>query len=493
MNTAGTSLTGLILKNATFVTIATFLLKGINFVFHVFVVRRLGDDRFGQYSIVLAFVGIFQIFAELGMSQYVMREVARDRSKAQTLFWNLVVLRVLLALLAMVGIPLAAVRVGYSPELVLGIFIYTVSFLLSAIGMPLAALLTADERLGYVSAIDVIAQIVFIIFGSIFLFSGLGFIWLIVASLISLLPRILIGAWALRYSAFRALPFQIDVRSWPRLVRAGLPFGIISLMLSIAFSIDTVMLSQFASEEVVGWYNVAYRLIFSLMIFFGGFQTAIVPSLSRVYVNNPLEVQRWYHASVKMILLMSLPITVGGMLTAFPLIRFLYTEEFLPAALALQILIWDVPVLMFAAFCGDMTTIITEERSAARIYTINTIANVLLNWLFIPRFGLVGAALVTVVTDVISALQFHFLLRRKLNLPNMTWVAVRISLASLLMAIPVWFTINLHLFVVILVGVVTYTVLIFAFQVLTKQELALFRRALHRLGGMLPTIKGVVR
>lgn len=480
-NNTQPSLTGLILKNATFVTVAAFLLKGINFVFNVFVVRRLGDDRFGQYSIVLAFVGIFQIFAELGMSQYVMREIARDRSKATSLFWNLVALRVLLALLAMVAIPIAASRVGYSSELVLGIFIYTISFLLSAFSVPLASLLTADERLGYLSVIDVLAQVVFILFGSIFLFSGLGFIWLIVASLISLLPRIIVGAWALRRTVFRSLPFQIDIHLWPHLIRSGLPFGIISLMLSIAFSIDTVMLSWVVPEEVVGWYNVAYKLVFSLMIFFGGFQTAIVPSLSRVYVNDPHEVQRWYRASVKTIMLISLPIAVGGMLTAFPLIRFLYTDEYLPAALALQILIWDVPVLMFAAFCGDMTTIITEERSAARIYTINTIANVLLNWLFIPRFGLVGAALVTVVTDVISAIQFHLLLSRRLNLPNMIWVLVRIILAAALMAIPVWFARNLNLFVMVAIGMVTYAVLILAFRVLTEHDWALILRVLRRL------------
>ncbi|MEN4098366.1 MAG: oligosaccharide flippase family protein, partial [Anaerolineaceae bacterium] len=101
------SVARIIFANTGFITVGTIALKLINFAFGVFVVRTLGDMRFGQYSIVLAFVGIFSIFAELGISQYVMREMARDRGKIRTYFWNLVALRVLLALVGITIIPLA--------------------------------------------------------------------------------------------------------------------------------------------------------------------------------------------------------------------------------------------------------------------------------------------------------------------------------------------------------------------------------------------------
>ncbi|NMB87748.1 MAG: flippase [Chloroflexi bacterium] len=475
------SLNRLIFKNASFVTIGMIALKAINFLFNVLVVRRLGDERFGQYSVVLAFVGIFQIFAELGISQFVTREITRDHEKVHNYFWNLVVLRVLLALIGMAGIPLAAMEAQYSPELVLGIFIYATSFLLSAFSVPLASVLRAHERLDYVTLIDVSAQIVFIIFGSIFLFSGLGFLWLIVASLIGILPRIGIAIWAFYKIGLNRIPFNIDVRTWPHLVRAGIPFGIISLMMSIAYSIDTVILNQYVSKEEVGWYNVAYNLIFSLMMFSSSFQAAMVPSLSRVFVQDPLKVQRWYYSSVKVIFMISIPISVGGLFVAYPLIQFLYTREFLPAGLALQILIWDVPLLMFAGFCGDMTTITTEERSAARINTVNTLANIVLNLIFIPRFGMVGAALVTVTTDAVSALQFHFLLKRKLQLPSIVREFVKIIAASILMGGILYLVRGLNLFVQIGIGASTYFAMVWLFRVLSEQELNTLRQVFARI------------
>jgi O-antigen/teichoic acid export membrane protein len=350
-------------------------------------------------------------------------------------------------------------------------------------------ILSATERLDIVSGSNILGQIAFVVFGAVFLFGGLGFIWLIVASHISLLPPIGVAIWAIRRYRLAALPLQIDLRAWSRLIRAGLPFGVISLALTIAFSIDTVMLSWTAPEQEVGWYNVAYGLARSLLFFFGGFSVAIVPSLSRAFAHDGTAVERWYHRSVKFIVLSSLPIAVGGMLLAFPIIGFLYTPEFLPSALALQILIWDVPLLMFTGFCGNMTTITGDERQAARIYTINAIANIGLNLYAIPRFGLIGAALVTVVTDLIGALQFHFLLRRRLRLPNIGPLLVRASIAAGLMGLAVAALSHLHLFLTIGLGVAIYAVLALALRVLSDDERALIAGLLRRRFGPRPATK----
>ncbi len=479
-NQSGSSLGQVVLKNTVVVTLGSIALKALNFLFGVYVVRRLGDDRFGQYSIVLAFVGLFQIFAELGTSQYVMREIARDRSKALSLFWNLVAVRLLLAIIGVVGITFGALVAGYAPEIILGIFIYTCSFVLSAFEAPLQIVMVANERLDYVTVVTVVGQVVFALFGAVFLFSGLGYLWLIVAGLISIVPQIGLEVWAIKHHHMTSFSFQIDHRFWPKMIRAGLPFGIISLALTIAFSIDTVMLSMYASENVVGWYNVAYGLARSLLFFFSGFSTAIVPSLSRTYVHDSAEVERWYYRSVKFILLTSVPIAVGGMIVAFPLIQFLYTAEYLPSALGLQILIWDVPLLMFTSFCGNITTIVGEERAAARIYSINAVANIILNFYAIPRYGLVGASLVTVITDLIGALQFHFLLGHKLKLPNMTSIVVRVVIAAVIMGGVVEVISGLNLFLLIGLGVVVYGALVLGLRVIDQDEWALIFRLLRR-------------
>ncbi len=465
-------------KNAAFVTAGRLMLKSLNFVFGVYVVRRLGGEQLGLYSIVIAWVGLFTIFAELGITQYAMREIARDRSRAHYYFWNVMALRLGLAVFGMVAISLGAVLAGYSQELVFGVFLYTCTFVVSAIESPLEMILTAYERLGYTTLLLILGQLSFIVLGSIVLYSQQHFIYLVAISIVAMLPQLMVALWlVVRHGLLRLQP-DFQPRTWLRLIRSGLPFAVISLALTIAFSIDTVMLSKVVVEREVGWYNVGYGLVFSLTSLLSGFSIAMVPSLSKIYATDVAQVERWYYRTVKFILLLSVPMAVGGMMVAFPLFAFLYTPDFKPAALGLQILIWDVPLLMFTAFCGNMTTVIGAERAAARIYSINAIANVILNLYAIPKYGMVGAALVTVVTDLIGALQFHFLLQHKMKLPNMTRAVVRVALASTLVGVVVWLAGNQNLFLLIGLGVVTYGLLVFALRLIDAEEWALVRRLL---------------
>jgi O-antigen/teichoic acid export membrane protein len=485
--TSSSNLGQTIVRNAAWVTAGTMALKVINFLFSIYVVRRLGDHGVGQYAIVIGFVGVFSIFAELGMSEYVMREIARDRRRTGALFWNLVVLRLILAVIGIAGITTGAAIVGYPTVLVAGIFIQTCGFLLSAFEEPLDVVLEAHERLDYSTASAILGRVVTLIVGVVLLVSGLGFLSLIVAGLVSLLFQIGLATRVIRRYRLGDLSFQIDPRLWLPLIRSGIPFGIISLALTISFGIDTVILSMFQPEKVVGWYDVPYGLVMALNAFlFGGLNAAIVPSLSRAHVEAPEEVERWYHRSVKLMALLSLPISVGTMLVAFPLIRFLYTDAFRPAAVALQVLIWDFPFLIFSSFCGNMTTVLGEERAAARIYSLNAVANILLNLYAIPRFGLVGAALVTVVTDLIGMLQFHFLLSRKLRLPNMLWMLLRIGAAAALMGVVVALAGQLNLFVQIGAGVAVYGGLVLALRLMDQDEWALVLRALRWRRGSRP-------
>ena len=93
-----------IARNTLFVTLGQILLKIFGFLFGVFVVRQLGDEQYGRYSIVVAWVGLFSIFVELGVTQFVMREMARSGARATALFWNLIGIRLMLALIGLGGI-----------------------------------------------------------------------------------------------------------------------------------------------------------------------------------------------------------------------------------------------------------------------------------------------------------------------------------------------------------------------------------------------------
>ncbi len=470
-----------ILRNTLFITLSGLALKGINFAYSVWVVHRLGDDRFGQYNIVLAWVGVFTILAEVGVTQYVLREMARDRARSQGLFWNLVAVRGLLALVGIGVITAGAAAVGYAPVIVSGVFVYTCSFLFAAVQAGLETLLAAHERLDYTALTAVVSQLVSLALGALVLWLDLGLVIFIAVGLVASWAPLSFALWAVRRHRLLRFRPRVTPREWPAMLRGGLPFALITLALTIAFSIDTVMLSWQVPDAEVAWYAVAYGLVMSVVTFLSAFSEAMVPTLARDFAEDPASVAGWYRRSLRWLALLGVPAAVGGVLVARGLIELLYPPSVAPAGQALMILVWDIPLLMLTAFAGNMSYIIGAERQAARIYALNAVANVVLNAVLIPRYGFLGAAVVTVLTDLIGVLQFQRLLGGRLQVPDPWGAWGRIALGALAMGAVVALSADWHVLVRIGVGIAVYAICLPLLGVITSDEWAILARWGRRL------------
>ncbi len=479
-----------IYRNTLYITLGSVALKGLGFLYGILVVRRLGDALFGEYRIVLAWVGLFTIFAELGITQYAYREIARAHDQAERYFWNVLTLRVGLAVVGIVGITAGAAVVGYPPEIVTGVLVYTCSFLLAALLSALETVLSAQEKIGITVVSSLLGQAASIALGAAVLLAGFGLVPFIAIGLLAMLVPIGVLLTAIRRERLLTFRPQIEPQIWTRIIRGGFPFAIISLALTIAFSIDTVMLSWFVPSNEVGWYGVSYSLVGSVVGLMSALSVALVPSLARIYATDPEAVERWYYRSVKFSALLAIPAALGATLVATPLFTLLYLPSTLPAAGAFQILAWDIPLLMFTSMCGNMSYVVGAERSSARIYTLNAVFNVILNLVAIPFFGMYGAAIVTVLTDLVGAAQFHMTLSRHLRLPNVWPALARIALASAVMGGVVFVSQGLGPIVQIALGIVSYGVATLAFGALDASDRRLVARALNpllrRLGVQLP-------
>lgn len=469
-----------IARNTAAILSGTIVLKALNFVFRIFLVRSLGDELFGEYSIVFAFVGLFQVIAEPGITQYVMREIARDRMTAEQYFWNLIAVRLILGAFSTVLITAAAYVVGYSPTIVVSIFLLTLSFLLAAFDAPMQTVIIANERYDHITMLNIVGQVAYMLLGTFVLISGQGIVLLFAVGLLAMVPQMFLAARIIRRNGYLKTKPSISPRIWKPLVIAGLPFGITTLTLVIAQSIDTVMLSWFRSSEEIGWYNAAYRLAVSTLFLFEGFSRALVPSLARAFVTDKEYVDNWYYRSARAIAITGVPIAVGGMILAEPLVQLLLGSQFAPAAPILQILIWDVPFIMFAGFCGSITTVVNKERLAARINAVNALANIGLNLLFIPRYGIVAAAIISVITDVLSAGQFHFSLSREMKLPNLIQLLARVAIAAVTMGVLVYVLNGMPVTVRIGVGIISYAMMLVVLRVLNQSDWNLISNLLRR-------------
>lgn len=475
-----------IVRNTAFMFAAQIALRVINPIFNIFIVRQLGDAEFGQYSVVLTWVTIFSVLGDMGVAQYMSREISRDRENAMHLFWDITALRFILAVIASSVTIGGAILFQYDSVFILATVIYCASYFFQAIIVPLGSIITGYERLDSLSVLTVAAQLIYIGAGIIALQLGTSYIWLMVASLVNLPVVIVVLVWLIRRYKYTPPPFKLNPGSWWRLIRAGFPFGINQISLTVAYRFDTLLLNSYVAAQVIGWYNSAYNFSRSLTTLMAAFSFALVPTLSREYASSPETVRRWYYRSVRLILFTGLPIAIGGMLLADKLIPFLYGGEFQAASLAFAILVWDTLLLMYTSLGGNIAQIIGKEAAAARIFGALAVANLVLNIIIIPQYGMIGAAFVTVATELIGTLLFYRLFYKEFGAGFDLSHSYRLIACAIFMGVVIYVLHDLSMFLVIPVSGGVYIATVLLTNALTSEERALIagllRRVTNRIG-----------
>lgn len=471
----------IVARNSFFSLLGQITVKALSVVFAIFVVRRLGDTGYGLYTTALAYVGMLAILSDLGLAPYMVREVAKNPDRTSALFANAVLLRLMLSAGTLVVIVGSALILRRSPELVLGTAIAACTLFIYAVAGPIESLFIARERLDFLSLMNVLQQMGFVVLGTVALVSGLGFTGLLVASLGSLMLATAAGWRLLRRTG--GAQWRPNPRLWPALLKAALPFGVIGFSLGLSYKVDTVLLQYFYGDAVTGWYNAAYNLIFLVMMVSHAVNLALYPALCRQYAADPKRMPALYTQALKYLFVIAIPIAVGTTVLAKPLIRLLYTDQFAPSVLPLQILIWVLPLMFLTELLGNVTIIHDQEKKVARALLVSTAVNVALNLVLIPRWGLLAASVVTVLTEMILAGQYLWLLRRELAMVDFRAVFMKPGLAAGLMGLAVFLARGANFFLAIALGAVIYLGLLTLTGSVGRQEAILLGDLMRRRAG----------
>jgi O-antigen/teichoic acid export membrane protein len=480
----------IIARNSAFVLGVQAVLKILAFLFNVYVVRRLGDVYFGQYSAVMAYVAMFAIFTDWGMSPYAVREMAQNRTQTSWLLPNIIAIRILFSLLIIIIAPLSAMWVGKEHGMVLGVLIASAGLILYAFQGPLDSALTARERLDYTSVFTLVHQLVFWGLGVLLLINGLGFIGLLIASLAGVAVVAVLSGWTLFRLGIGRLTFS--VQRWPQLFLAALPFGVSGIANVFAQRFDTVLISFVLSDAAVGWYNVPGTLIGPALLIAQSIAIAMYPSMVRSYAEQPESLPRVVWQAIKYLLIVCLPIMVGGTVLADRIIITLYEETFVNSIPVLQMMLWTLPGLFLLELLGRVTSTMHLERPAARLSVINGAVTVVLNLILVPTLGVLGAALAAVSSVTIRLVQFWRLVGSEYLVGQRWGSLLRLALATTTMGVIVFLLRQVPLFgaidsrvgllALIGAGAIVYVAALLALGGVERQELAfLHRMVMERL------------
>jgi O-antigen/teichoic acid export membrane protein len=425
-------------QNSAFPMAAALGNKGLDLLFAMVVLRVLGPSDVGHYAWLVVVIGYFDILLGFGMNTWLTREVARapeqlGRELGRVLLAR-VALWVALALVALALVGPLAEPLAVTPAVGLALLLLTLAEAPAGLSTALSALFFARERMEYPAAVSVVSNVLKVTLGLLALALGYSFVGLAAVALVVNVVTLAI-----------LLTLFADLVGRPRLafapaaslsvVRDSYSFMLNDLLASLFFRIDSLLLRPMAGSVALGWYSAAYRVVDGLGIIPAQFTLALFPLLARRGQTDPLALARVYRRALKVLLVIALPASVGIALLAEPLIGLFAGPAYVPeSAWALRLLIWFLPFSFVNGVTQYVLIAVDRQRFLTIAFAVATAFNLAANLALIPYLSYLGAALVTMLSEVVLLGPFWWAVTRHLPPVSLLGVAWRPALAALGMA-----------------------------------------------------------
>jgi len=463
-----------IAKNTAFITAAFIGQKVISFVYFTLIARQIGATNTGKYFFALSFTTIFVVFIDLGLNQVLIRESARFKEKAQnyfsTILWAKIILAFLIYVVALITINL----LGYPEEIRHLVYLSAITMVFDSLHLSIYGVIRAIGSLKYEAFSILASQFLTLILGLTFLYSGLPLIFLILAFTIPSFLNVCYASIILSSKYQIRLHPHFNKEILIMFLKIAAPFALAAIFARLYSYFDSVLLSKIAGDKAVGWYSIAYKITFAFQFIPMALIAAVYPRFSEYFINNKERLAYVFERSLKYLLIIVLPISLGIGILAKDIVLSIYSIDFLHSILPLQILMAGL-VFSFLSFpVGALLNACNKQSTQTIIVFAVLIINIVLNLILIPHYTIIGAAVSATVGNALLTLIGYFFARRLA--PVSHWFIgkslLQTLLASAIMGLAVWqINFHWHYLMAIVGGGVVYSVCLFLFQVINKEQI----------------------
>lgn len=426
--------------------IVGFLISGISLVL---IAEHLGTYNMGNYVTIVAFVGFFVTLSDLGANLLMVRDISQNEVERERITGEYFGFRLTVGLVILALAPIIASLVPqYDDLIVKGAIIATITQFILLVNQMFISMLQTQLLLDRAVLAELINRAITLalLFYVISLnLSGPQFFFAVLyVTLIGSVANLLVTfSFARRLWPVRP---RISLDSWRRMMVLIAPMGIFSFLGMVHFKADTILLSLLKTPTEVGIYGYAYKIGEILFTFPTMFMGAIFPRLSQLLTGDRPAFLRFAQTAFDAILIGSVPfltfVFIGANYFTLLLSR-TSVEDGLMAGTVLQIL----TVAMIGWFIGTyfihVLIMANDYKGLIRNLALAVVVNVVLNLVLIPRYSVIGAAWATVITELLMLLLTARYTSSNIGLVPRLGYLGKVLLATAVMAIGLWFIIQL--------------------------------------------------
>lgn len=506
-NTDGGSFVSKLFTSGGILFVGLVIQLGFNFLSKLVIARLFGKVDYGSVALGIVLLNTVAVIVLIGTNTGVGRFLPRHDTPARRRGVLLSAFQVVIPIAIVVGL---AIAVFAEP---IARYIFTDPSVASVIrvfglAVPLAALirLTVGSIRGMQEALPRVylqnISLPLTRFGliAVAVIIGLGptgIAWAYMGS------YVLVAAFALYYLVRHTSLFKrIKAVSMRReLLVFSLPLMVTATMNTVLGNLDTIILSYFHSTAEVGVYQAIYPLTTLLLIGLRAFGFIYMPMVSELHSDERDDaLQRTFQVITKWIFMATLPIFLVMAFYPQLVIRNTFGPEYVTGGLALSILAVGFFTHTISGPSGD--TLIAAGRSRLMMYNhfAAAVVNTILNFILIPQYSLVGAAVATSISYFLMNALYLIELYLIVGTHPFTGALFRPGVAAFALWIPFYWALETYLSVTLPVLIVAmilflavYAVIILRFGGIEREELVLLKQFENRSGINLDSVRSVAK
>lgn len=430
---------------------------GLPIIVLPFVLNRIGPENYGIFSYANSIVSYFCMAALLGIPEYASRAISREKGRSDigktvSEIFIIQFISVTLALLIYYFVFYPLFDYEYKSAF------WLLSILIVANYLNVDWFYIGSQRFKFMSVRGMIFKILNVV--AILLTIEKGddyFKYTLITALTSLGNGVVKFSGILKYLQFRHLQIKRHVRPI---------FVLFSLSVAglINGSLDKTITGYLVGPLYVGYYAIGFRLSRLVLQLFTALNDIIYPRvMNYLSTGDEKQTRKLIGFNMDYILMLSSPIVIGMILYSEDIIRLLFNAEMLPAVPSLIILTFIVPVQAVRRLIRQQV-LLPRDRDRVILYItlIAIFSNVVLNFLLVPRYFHVGAAVATLMVELLDMSCGLIYIKKSFNYNMFSFRQIKYIIAGPVVLLPYYLLVqgqSLHL--VALFGMVCFSAFLY--------------------------------
>lgn len=440
--------------------------------------RSLGTDRFGHYTTALAYVQVFGVLVDMGLYIVLVKKLAEEPERRDAWASTAFTLRLYTALCFLVLAPLTVLLTNYPGEVKAAVAIATLSIFAVTMNQVLVGVFQWSLRMDRVAIAEIIGRVV-LLGGTLFAVAHKASVSAVMITVaLGSLTNAAISFWFSR--TFVRIRLRLERELVKTIFREGWPVALSIAFNLVYFKADTLILSAVRPASEVGLYGSAYKVLEVLATVPAMVAGLLMPLLAAAYAGQQQDRLRdILQRAVDTVGLLAIPLAIGTGFVSRQVMLLVGGPEYAGAANALTLLMIATAAIFYGNLFANTVVAVNAQRRMLWGYAAVAVVS-LVGYLFtIPRWGMTGAATMTVVSEVgVTLVALYFIYRATTVRLRMRHL-LKVVGACVPLVLVLFFTPTLGLVWRLGLAVLAYAIGLTLFRIFPAD---LFRQTFTRLG-----------